>query len=238
MNRILITFCSDFSLMDVKSILDRSDCENLTVTNGADALYQLKKFKPNLIFVGQRLPDMKVTELCRQIKETPGFGDIPIIGITGPDGEGERNQTGCKDCEDLLDTPIDKVELFKTIKKYISIIERQFPRAPICKPVKYYYKKLEYQGLLFVVGEGGAFIIGEHALPAKTPIRMKFHISAKESEPIEVEAEVKWNFSGEKVCPQLLFKANSMGLRFTKIRQEDKKTIVGYVNKYLRIYEK
>ena len=234
MNRILIIFCSDFSLMDVQSILDRSDCRNLTVTSGADALYQLKKFKPNLIFLGQHLPDIKTSELCRRIKEEPGFSDVPIIGITDPKG----GESGGNGYDDSLSVPINKVELFRTIKKYISIIERQFPRAPICKPVKYFYKKLEYQGLLFVVGEGGAFIIGEHALPAKTPVRLKFHISSKESAPIEAEAEVRWIFAGEKVCPQLLYKANGMGLQFTKIGDEDRKTIAGYVTRHLRIYEK
>jgi two-component system sensor histidine kinase/response regulator len=60
-------------------------CEEYIVhvaTDGADALYSVKKARPDLILLDVMMPGMDGFEVCRRLKDDPTTRDIPVIFIT------------------------------------------------------------------------------------------------------------------------------------------------------------
>lgn len=77
--------------------------------------------KPDLVIIDIGLPDMDGLELCRKIKNNLSTRKIPIIILTGKDGN-ENRIKGTLDCKaDLyLNKPIEFEQLYGAIKKLIK----------------------------------------------------------------------------------------------------------------------
>ncbi|MCP4575269.1 MAG: PAS domain S-box protein [Deltaproteobacteria bacterium] len=63
--------------------------------NGMDACIKLGAFRPDLLILDIRMPDMSGVEVCRRIKEDPEFGNMKVIVITGfPEDDDARKISG------------------------------------------------------------------------------------------------------------------------------------------------
>lgn len=63
---------------------------DVTLTaNGAEAVEQAPQVQPDLIMLDVRMPKMTGYEACRQLKEDPKTGHIPVVILSakGQDGE-------------------------------------------------------------------------------------------------------------------------------------------------------
>ncbi|MEO5341055.1 MAG: response regulator [Magnetococcus sp. MYC-9] len=71
-----------------------TDHYEITVaTSGQDALEMARFHTPDLIFLGISLTDMEGHEMCKILKSSNNFRNIPVIMSASPD-EGEHEQTG------------------------------------------------------------------------------------------------------------------------------------------------
>lgn len=59
--------------------------EVLLASNGLGALKAARRTRPNLILMDVNMPEMDGYEACRQLKESPGLAEIPVIFITAND---------------------------------------------------------------------------------------------------------------------------------------------------------
>src|SRR6185295_15882048 len=63
--------------------------------NGFGALEEAREFKPNVVILDMRLPDMTGIEVARQLKFEPGFENIRIIALSGsPEFEKKAKEHG------------------------------------------------------------------------------------------------------------------------------------------------
>src|ERR1051326_3951906 len=97
--KILLVDDTETILLMEKMILSRS-YDLVTAKNGEDAITRAIAEQPDLILMDVVMPKMDGLEACKQIKEIPGIGSIPIIMVTTR-GEAKNVETafanGCTD---------------------------------------------------------------------------------------------------------------------------------------------
>ena len=81
--RILVV---DDHLDGVHSLVKLLETRGHTVTfaiNGFAALEAAREFRPNVVIIDMRLPDMTGIELARQLKFEPGLEGVRLIALSG-----------------------------------------------------------------------------------------------------------------------------------------------------------
>lgn len=229
MNTILIVDDSEFFLELIRSFFKRSGCKTLIATSVREAIGIVRDNKPDLILLDQYMPDIKGDECCRMIKEDPTTRDIPVIMITASNKKEDKEKCFAAGCDDYVTKPINKEILLTKVKKYISISSRKYERAPICTNITYSSKGEKYAGQIYVISEGGAFIMGEKQLSVNAPIRLGFSIPGI-AESLDLGGRVVWSFEGREKFPQILAMAKGMGIQFLNIGEEERKAIASYVS--------
>ncbi len=98
---------------------------------GSEALNLAEKSSPDLVLVGQELPDGSAAELCRRLREgEPGRSwnrDVPVIvlGVAESDTI-ERVKAFERGCDDYLTRPFHYEELVARIR---AVLRRAYPHS-------------------------------------------------------------------------------------------------------------
>jgi len=84
------------------------------------------------------------------------------------------------------------------------------------------------------ISNGGLFIRTENPLPLETPVKLRMRLP-EETEPLEVEGRVVWNFSkGSKKS----FLPKGMGIQFVNMRTEHADKLKAIVDRYKKEIER
>lgn len=103
----------------VRRILIAAGFNVLEADNAANALEALRRHKPHLIIMDINLPEIDGYSLTRQIKNTPGMSDVPIIAMTANVMKGDRERTLEAGCDGYIQKPIDVDNLPAQIAHYL-----------------------------------------------------------------------------------------------------------------------
>lgn len=227
MKKILIVDDSNFFIEIEKAFLKRTDCLILSANNGIEALEMVQREMPDLILLDLYMKEMKGDECCRLIKEDEKLAHIPVIMVTSASHLGDRSKAVAAGCDDYLTKPVSKADLLRKVKKYIDLPVRSLTRAPIYSKASYINAGKEYVGHVYVIGEGGLYIKGSKVVPVGEPVKVTFSI-ADIADRIELEGKVVWNTDERHSYPLEL--TPGMGIQFTKVTEEDLKSIKTYIN--------
>ncbi|MDT8318147.1 MAG: response regulator [bacterium] len=225
--RILIVEDSQFFIVIMKSLLERTGSVIWTAKNGDEALEIIKNNPPDLVLMDLYMAGMDGAECCRKIKSNFATKDLPVIMVTAA-GQGE-NIERCHEagCDDYVTKPVDKIKLLGKVKKYLDLPLREHKRAPICVPATYYCDNEEYSGIIFSISEGGLYIKGEMILDNGSHLKIIFDIMhiAKQ---VELEGEVVWNTEEREHIPLNI--GPGFGVRLTSIDEKGAAAIKEYVD--------
>ena len=75
-----------------KSILESRGFLVDTAVDGIDALSKVQEFKYDLIIADIQMPRMDGFELCRKIKQSQAYKDIPVAMVTGLEKEEDKRR--------------------------------------------------------------------------------------------------------------------------------------------------
>ncbi|MCK5076700.1 MAG: response regulator, partial [Calditrichia bacterium] len=103
----------------VKAFLSPYNLNCIEAVNGKDALEKAVKYKPSLIFLDLRMPEMDGFEFMRKFKKDSTLCEIPVIIISASVMQGTDEIIKSTGCNSFLKKPISKIELLKELKKYI-----------------------------------------------------------------------------------------------------------------------
>jgi two-component system cell cycle response regulator DivK len=92
----------------------------LVSVDGADAVAQAERERPDLILMDFGMPVMDGWEATRRIKAHPGLRHIPIIAVTSHAMVGDEQRAREAGCDDYMAKPIHEDELRAKIKHFIG----------------------------------------------------------------------------------------------------------------------
>ncbi len=94
--------------------------------DGEEALLQLKEAKPDAVLLDWMLPRVSGIEVCRQIRRTPAWKDLPVIILTARGEEGDRVRGLDSGADDYVVKPFSPNELVARLR---AVIRRARPSA-------------------------------------------------------------------------------------------------------------
>jgi len=90
-----------------------------TAANGAEALGELGRQRPDLVILDLMLPDMHGLSLCKRIRSNPGMQDVPVLMLTAL-GQEEDRITGFETgADDYVVKPFSPRELLLRVESLL-----------------------------------------------------------------------------------------------------------------------
>jgi putative two-component system response regulator len=102
-------------------LLRREGFEVCAAADGASALAQCAKFRPDLVLLDIVMPGLSGIEVCRQIKAAPETRLTPVVLITGLSATSDRIQGINAGADDFLSKPIDYNELLARTRSLLRL---------------------------------------------------------------------------------------------------------------------
>lgn len=119
--RILVVEDSPPILEKVIGILKENGYTTYQAVDGMDAISKAKSLIPDLIILDVVLPKINGFQVCRLLKNTQQFRDIPIIILSGKKDQSDRDwgiQIGA-DC--YLTKPVETHVLLETVNSFLTV---------------------------------------------------------------------------------------------------------------------
>ena len=128
--RILIADDIEYNSLLIMESLKENPFEFKLVQNGVDALAIIPEFKPDVILMDIRMPEMNGIDATRKIRTIPGYEKIPIVCITASAlriDDIELNHF----FDDVIFKPIDQRYLEKILMKYLHYDQEETETKPL-----------------------------------------------------------------------------------------------------------
>ena len=117
---ILLVDDTETVLLFEKMLLKGTGARLRTAKNGALAIGEVEKEKPDLILLDLMMPEVDGIEACRRLKSNPETQDIPIVMVTTK-GEPEMVEKAFQaGCDDYITKPLNKMELLAKVNTYLG----------------------------------------------------------------------------------------------------------------------
>ncbi|MFI5158592.1 MAG: response regulator [Sphingobacteriales bacterium] len=104
-NRAILDVVTEALVYEQYTVLD--------ISLGSQLFHAVRDFSPDLILLDYRLADASGGDLCRQLKNTPKYRDIPVVIFSAYVNPGDFLQ---RNCDGYLYKPFDLAELFKVVR--------------------------------------------------------------------------------------------------------------------------
>jgi len=210
-----------------KSFFSRDNLQLTVAQNGREALKTARVIRPDLIIMDLQMPEMDGADCCRELKQDPALGAIPVILLAREGDAAARERCLAAGCDRVLGKPFSRKQLLEISYEYLKITQRATPRLPIRLLVRY---GLENQQTLhdytINLSVGGIFLETEVLLPVGTGVTFEFFIPGT-SQPVIGKGEVSWvNPASHPVKAEL---PPGLGVRFTDMTPEDERTVRGFL---------
>ncbi|MCG8548819.1 MAG: response regulator [Desulfobacterales bacterium] len=121
--KILVVEDNIYNMKLVRSLIKLGGYDILEAESAEDGLALLGENKPDLILMDIQLPGMDGLSATRQIKETEGIKDIPVLALTAYAMKGDKKRVIEAGCAGYITKPIDT-------REFLNIIEGYIPGSP------------------------------------------------------------------------------------------------------------
>ncbi|HJV48342.1 MAG TPA: hybrid sensor histidine kinase/response regulator [Geothrix sp.] len=119
--RVLVVDDDALARRSLRAMLERGYYQVETAESGAKALELLDTYRPELVLLDIQMPEMDGLEVCRQIRERPNGGLLPIIFLTGDERPDIHAQALRAKGDDFLRKPILSPELIVRIRSLMRL---------------------------------------------------------------------------------------------------------------------
>ena len=118
--KILIAEDRRDNMILIKETLRSTGYAVYSATNGQEAIDIAEKEKPDLILMDMQMPVMSGFDATRQIRETEGLKNIPIIALTARAMKGDEEKVLAAGCSDYLSKPVMPKDLLRKIEEWLG----------------------------------------------------------------------------------------------------------------------
>jgi len=114
--RVLITDDDEFFANTIGVVLRNEGIIVKTLNDPSQILETMQEFPPDLLLLDVMMPGITGFEVCRMLRQTPRWGDLPIIFLTGQTGVEARLEAFRSGGDDYLPKPVVNEELLTRVK--------------------------------------------------------------------------------------------------------------------------
>lgn len=115
MSRIFVIDDDEQLLRMVGLMLERGGHSVTLFSNPVDGLEQIKADKPDLLVLDVMMPHMSGHDLAKEIRNTKGFDNLPILILTARSQEVDRTAALKVGADDYLSKPVTSQELIERV---------------------------------------------------------------------------------------------------------------------------
>ena len=112
---------SPIVIHNLKSILGPAGFQVLSIPEPMAGFAQLIEHKPDLILLDLNMPNANGYSICKFLRETPVFGQTPIIILTAQDNVIDRTRAKLVGANDFISKPPEPQALIALINKYLAV---------------------------------------------------------------------------------------------------------------------
>ena len=105
----------------MEKVLSDLDCETKVVTDGAEVLDCVSRWRPNVILLHTSMPTVDGFEICRRIKGNPATHKIMIVMVGALNDLSEVEHAVEVGTDDFLGTPTSKTELLHRVELLLKL---------------------------------------------------------------------------------------------------------------------
>ena len=116
---ILIVDDDATNVVVLQSVLETAGYHLVVAHNGREALDMLGCATPDLILLDLLMPELDGFEVCRRVKASPQWGDIPIIVLTGLDDVDDYTRAIDCGADDFMTKPFTFEVLLARVRGYL-----------------------------------------------------------------------------------------------------------------------
>jgi signal transduction histidine kinase/CheY-like chemotaxis protein len=122
-NRYLVLIADDQleNRLLLHELLEPYGIELRDAVNGRQAVDIYEDWKPGLIFMDIRMPDINGMEATKIIREKEGGNLVKIIALTAHALEEERIEILNSGCDDLIRKPYQDYEIYEALSKHLAV---------------------------------------------------------------------------------------------------------------------
>ncbi|MBW1945339.1 MAG: response regulator, partial [Deltaproteobacteria bacterium] len=118
--RILLVEDNEINRQVAREILKGAGLEVSTANNGQEAIDALQESAYDAVLMDVQMPVMDGYEATGNLRDNPRFKDLPIIAMTAHAMAGDREKSLEAGMNDHVTKPIDPVQLFSTLARWIQ----------------------------------------------------------------------------------------------------------------------
>lgn len=106
---------------ELLDILQANGYEGFWVSDAVQAIPQILKYQPDLVFLDLMMPIANGYEICSQIRRVSQFQNLPVVILTNNDGVVDRVRAKVVGATNFLRKPIEKGKILAATTKYITV---------------------------------------------------------------------------------------------------------------------
>lgn len=118
--RILVVDDDVRNIFSISKALELQNVEVLTATDGKEAMKLIKEAdKPDAILMDMMMPEMDGYETIKNIRNLPGYKNIPILAVTAKAMAGDREKCIAAGASDYISKPVDIDQLLSLLRVWL-----------------------------------------------------------------------------------------------------------------------
>jgi DNA-binding response OmpR family regulator len=116
-NHILVVDDELNLIRSLSFVLVKEGFEVMTASDGEEALQQVRRSKPDLIFLDVMMPQKNGYEVCEALRAVPEFRSIYIIMLSAKGTENDKTQALKVGADEFISKPFSPLEAVSRAKK-------------------------------------------------------------------------------------------------------------------------
>jgi len=109
----------DVKILEMK--LREVGCQVAIATDGLSAIEETRKFKPHLVLLDIRLPDIDGYEVCKRLKNDADLKEIPVLFISAYGDVTDKVRGFESGAVDYISKPYEFEEIFARVKTHLML---------------------------------------------------------------------------------------------------------------------
>lgn len=120
---VLLVDDNEQNLELLAAYLEDLGCPVRVARDGQEALDEVARRQPDLVFLDVMMPRMSGFQTCEKIKRDPQTKDIPVVMVTALNEIGDVERAVDSGADDFLTKPVHRIELLTRARSLLRVRE-------------------------------------------------------------------------------------------------------------------